>query len=61
MLIIRAGIYKMLVRIAKTGKTLIRLLLQKQSDLGLRYLSGPVFGRQLVFNILKYLLSPIVK
>ena len=32
MLVIRAGIYKMLSRIA-TGKTLIRLL-QKQSDLG---------------------------
>ena len=45
MLVIRAGMDTILVRI---GKTLIRLLLQKQSDLGLHYLSRP-FGRQLVF------------
>ena len=38
LLVIRAGMHKMLARIAK-GKTLIRLLLQKQSDLGLHYLS----------------------
>ena len=44
MFVIRAGSYKMLVRLAKTGKTLIRLLLQKQSDLGLHCLSiGLIF------------------
>ena len=36
----RAGIHKMFVRI-QTGKTLISLLLQKQSDLGLTCLSRP--------------------
>ena len=40
MLVFRTGIHKVLVEIA-TGKTLIRLLLQKQSDLGLRCLSRP--------------------
>ena len=35
----------------QTGKILIRLLLQKQSDLGLHCLSKH-FGRQLVFKIL---------
>ena len=50
MLVIRAGSHKMLVGIAnredpdqtassRTGKTQIRLLLQKQSDLGLPCLS----------------------
>ena len=38
MLVFRAGKHKLLVRIAN-GKTLIRLLLQKQSDLGLLCLS----------------------
>ena len=33
----------------QTGKTLIRLLLQKQSDLGLHCLSMPTYGSQLVF------------
>ena len=37
---IKDGIHKILVRIA-TGKTLIRLLLQKQSDLGLHCLPKP--------------------
>ena len=30
----------------QTGKTLIRLLLQKQSDRGLTFLSKPFFARQ---------------
>ena len=38
MLVIRAGIHKCLSEM-QTGKTLIRLLLQKQSDLGLHCLS----------------------
>ena len=42
MLVIRAGIEKMLVRIANR-ETLIRLLLQKQSDLGLHCLPRPFF------------------
>ena len=42
----------------QTGKTLIRLLLQKQSDLGLHCLSRP-FGRQIVFKILEHLLYAI--
>ena len=37
----RAGFHKMLVRMANREKTLIRLLLKKQSDLGLHYLSRP--------------------
>ena len=41
----------MLVRI---GNTLIRLLLKKQSDLGLSCLSG-IFGRQLMFEIIEQL------
>ena len=52
MLVIRAGIHKMYVRVA-TGKTLIRLLLQKQSDLGLHCLSRS-FCSQLVFEILEH-------
>ena len=36
MLVFRAGVHKMLLRMA-TGKTLIRLLLQKQSDLSLQF------------------------
>ena len=36
-----AGVHKMLDKIAKRGETLIRLLLQKQSDLGLCFLSRP--------------------
>ena len=40
MLVFRAGIHKMLVRIANR-KTLIRLLLKKQPDSGLHCLSGP--------------------
>ena len=38
MLGIRAGIHCVLVRIANRGKTLVRMLLQKQSDLGLHCL-----------------------
>ena len=38
----------------QTEKTLIRLLLQKQSDLGLHFLSRP-FGRHVVFEILDHL------
>ena len=52
MLVFRARIHKMLVRIA-TGNTLIRLLLQKQSDLGLLCLV--LSGSQLVFEILEHL------
>ena len=39
----------------QTGKTLIRLLLQKQSDLGLNSFLG-LFGRQLAFKILEQIL-----
>ena len=35
----------------QTGKTLIKLLLQKQPDMGLHFLSKPFFGRQLAFKI----------
>ena len=42
MLVIRAGTHKILVRKQK-GQTLIRLLLEKQSDLGLHCLSRPCF------------------
>ena len=38
------------------GKTQIRLLLQKQSDLGLHCLSRP-FCSQLVFEILEHLIT----
>ena len=40
MLVIKAGIHKVLVR-KQTWKTLIRLLLQKQSDLGLHCYPRP--------------------
>ena len=50
MFVSRAGIYKM-----QAGKTLIRLLLQKHSDLGLQCLPRPFFGRQLVFVTLDHL------
>ena len=49
MLVIRVESLEM-----QTGKTLIRLLLHKQSDLGLSCLSMP-FGRQLVFETLEHL------
>ena len=42
MLVFSAVIDKMLIRI--TGKTLIRVLLQKQSDLGLHCLSMPFWN-----------------
>ena len=48
MLVIRAVIHKMLVRIANREG--------KQSDRDLHCLSRPFFGRQLVFNILECLL-----
>ena len=51
MLVIRAGTHKMSSEM-QTGKTLIRLLLQKQSDMGLPGCLGP-FGRQLVFNFFR--------
>ena len=51
--VFRAGIHKRLVSIAKTGKTLIRLLLQKQSDMGLLCLPT-LFGWQLVLEILQH-------
>ena len=38
----------------QTGETLIRLLLKKQSDLGLHCLSWP-FDMQVVFEILEHL------
>ena len=41
MLVFRAGIHKILVRIANREDSLIRLLLQKQSDLSLCCLSRP--------------------
>ena len=64
MLVIMFGSHKMLVCIANredpdhtaSEKTLIRLLFQKQSDLGLHCLSEPFFSRQLVFKILEHLL-----
>ena len=55
MLVFRAKIHNMVAKIVKTGQTLIRQLLQKQSDLGLGCLSK-FFGRQLVFDILEQLL-----
>ena len=44
----------MLVRIAN-GKIVIRLLLQKKSDLG-RFCLSRLFGRQLMLKILEHLL-----
>ena len=57
MLVFRAGIHKVLVRIANRegGKTLIRLLLQKQSDLGLHCLPRLLNGRQLVLEVVEHL------
>ena len=49
-LVIRVEIHVMLVRI-QTGKTLIRLLLQKQSDLGLPCLSRPFWQATSVGNL----------
>ena len=50
MLVIRAGIHKLHVRIA-TGITLIRLILQKQSDLDLHCLSMPFWQATSVQNL----------
>ena len=52
-MVIKAGLHKLLDRIA-TGKTLIRLLIQKQSDLVLPFLYRH-FCRQLVFKVLEHL------
>ena len=49
MLIIRAGIYKMLVRIANS-EDLDRLLLQKQCNLGLHCFSRPFWQASSVGN-----------
>ena len=48
--VIVAGIHKMLVRKVNTGKPLIRLLVQKQSDLGLHCLSRPSSQTTIVQN-----------
>ena len=53
MRVIRAGNHKNACPNSQQGR-LIRLLLQKQSDLALCSLSMP-FGRQLVFEILEQL------
>ena len=53
MLVFMAGIHKKYVRIANR-KILIRLLLQKQSDLGLRCLSMPL-GQTTSVEILEHL------
>ena len=51
MLAFRAGIHKFLVRIAnREDKTLIRLLLKKQPDLGLPCLSRPFWQATSVQN-----------
>ena len=50
MLVIRAGILKMLVRTANREE-LISLLLQKQSDLGLHCLSRPLWQATSVQNL----------
>ena len=51
MLVIRVGIYKMLVRIAnREDPDQTRLLLQKQSNLGLPYLSRPFWQAASVQN-----------
>ena len=47
--VFKHGICKMLVR-KQTGKTLLRLLLQKQSDLGLCCLSRPFWQAASVQN-----------
>ena len=54
MLVFMAVINNMLVRI-ETGKTLIRGLIQKQSDLGLLFFSRP-FWQATVFKIFQHLL-----
>ena len=65
MWIIKAGIHKMLFRIAnrevpkQTGKTLIRLLLQKQSNLGLLCLSKPFWQETSVPNFRKFTVTEI--
>ena len=53
MLVIRAGIHKMLVRIANRKDPI-----EQQSDLGLCCLSRP-FGEQLVCQILEYIYSTL--
>ena len=56
MLIFRAGIYKMLVRIANKEDPVVRLLLRKLSDLGPPCLSRPFWQAFiLVFEILEHL------
>ena len=55
---VTAGIHKMLVRI---GKTLIRLLLNKQSDLGLQGLSRHFWQATSVLNFrVSTILIPIL-
>ena len=54
MLVLKAGIYKMLVRRANREGPDQTASLEKQSDLGLSCLSR-YFGRQLVFEILEHL------
>ena len=49
MLLIKAGVHKMLVQIANREDP-DRLLLQKQSDLGLRCLSSPLWQATSVRN-----------
>ena len=53
MLVLKAGAHKTLVRLANR-RTLNRLLLQKQSDLGLHFLYILFFG-QVMFEILERL------
>ena len=56
MLIFRAGIYKMLVRIANKEDPVVRLLLRKLSDLGRPCLSRPFWQAIiLAFEILEHL------
>ena len=59
MLIFSAGINKILVRLSKTGKTLIRLLLQKQSDLGLHCLHRPYWQSASVRNFRTFIINTI--
>ena len=56
MFIFKAGIVKGLSE-KQTGKTLIRLLLQKQSDLGLCFLSRPFWQATSVRNFRKYIIK----
>ena len=53
MWVVKAGIHKMLARIA-IREDLNRTLLQKQSDLGLHCFLF-LFGRQIVFKVLEHL------